>query len=375
MFNQKKLAVAVTVALGASVGFMSSAQATSSLFFPHVVGSQTVASVVTVINTAGGRIAQYTNGNLHQTLWTKNIEGTEDAANARVCKDYNQYVTTSFNDITTFDVYGEFGQDTNGIMFENRVTTNRVDNSDDPNWSVGLGADVELPQRGFLLVSNEDFSSITDEGVLRGEAFIFEFAAGATWGYQAANRNPDVASGDSIPFYDYVGAASADNSALAIMPYDEFATALMVTPLPNRALPVGDAARTQNVGNLSTNIRLSQRAGGIGGFFDRDENPFSRTNGKSVVCVGRIDMQNLLFGANGPAGQFLDGGWSTLEINAGGATVTGTGSTANSSTGNSNAVVFKLEYNISDTINGEPVVGTFNNAIHILPPGLGWVTP
>lgn len=346
MLNQKKLAVAVTVALGASVGFMSSAQATSSLFFPHVVGSQTVASIVTVINTAGGRIAQYTNGNLHQTLWTKNIEGAEDAANNRECKDYNQYVTTSFNDITSFDVYGEFGQATNGILFENRVTTNRVDNSNDPNWSVGLGADVELPQRGFLLVSNEDNSSITDEGVLRGEAFIFEFAAGATWGYQAANRNPDP-----IPRFDYSGTASADNAALAIMPYDEFSTALMITP-------VNDVGGTQNVGNLDTTVRLSQRAGGIGGFFDRDENPFSRTNGKKVVCVGRIDMENLLFGANGPAGQFLDGGWSTLEING---------------TGESDAVVFKLEYNLTDTINGEPVVGTFNNATHILPPDNGWV--
>ncbi len=347
MLNQKKLAVAVTVALGASVGFMSSAQATSSLFFPHVVGSQTVASVITVINTAGGRIAQYTNGNLHQTLWTKNIQGDEDTVNNKECKDYNQYVTTSFNDITSFDVYGEFGQDSNGILFENRVTTNRVDNSNDPNWSVGLGADVELPQRGFLLVSNEDNSSITDEGVLRGEAFIFEFAAGATWGYQAANRNPDP-----IPNYDYSGTASADNAALAIMPYDEFSTALMVTPV-NGPVPPG-----QNVGNLSTTIKLTQRYGGIGGFFDRDENPFSRSNGKKVVCVGRIDMENLLFGANGPAGQFLDGGWTTLEING---------------TAPSNAVVFKLEYNLTDTINGEDVVGTFNNATHILPPGNGWV--
>lgn len=348
MLNQKKLAVAVTVALGASVGYMSSAQATSSLFFPHVVGSQTVASIVTVINTAEGRIAQFTNGNLHQTLWSKNIEGSEDAANNRVCNDYNQYVTTSFNDITSFDVYGEFGQATNGILFENRVTTNRVNISNDPNWSVGLGADVVLPQRGFLLVSNEDNSSITDEGVLRGEAFIFEFAAGATWGYQAANRNPD-----SVPHYDYSEAASADNAALGIMPYDEFSTALMITP-------VNDPGDSQNRGDWKTSVRLAQAGGpnAIGGFFDRDENPFSRTNTKTVVCVGRIDVENLLFGANGPAGQFLDGGWSTLQING---------------SSDSDAVVFKLEYNLTDTINGEPVTGVFNNATHILPPGVGWV--
>lgn len=335
MLNQKKLAVAVTVALGASVGFMSSAQATSSLFFPHVVGSQTVASILTVINTAGGRIAQYTNGNLHQTLWTKDAGSNSDE-----CEDYNQWVTTSFNDITSFDVYGEFGQNTKGILFENRVTTDRVDNSNDPSWS--LGANTTLPQRGFVLVDNEDNSSITDEGILRGEAFIFEFAAGATWGYQAANR----INGS----YDYAGSASADNASIGILPYDEFETALMVTPVGNY----------QAVGNLKTYISLSQTPGGHFGFFDRDENPFSISRSASVTCVGRVDVQDLLFGANGPTGQFLDGGWTTVEINATG-------------TADSNAVVFKLEYNMSDVFNGEPVTGVFNNATHILPYGNGWV--
>jgi hypothetical protein len=339
MLNQKKLAVAVTVALGASVGFMSSAQAKTSLFFPHVVGSETVASILTVINTAGGRIAQYTNGNLHQTLWTKNI-AKGSASNTDPCFDYNQWVTTSFNDITSFDVYGEFGQATKGILFENRVTTDRVDNSNDPSWS--LGANATLPQRGFMLVDNEDNSSITDEGILRGEAFIFEFAAGATWGYEAANRLDGS--------YDYLEAASADNMPIGILPYDEFETALMVTPVGSY----------QAVGDLSTKISFTQTPGGYRGFFDRDENPFSISRDAKVVCVGRVDVQDLLFGENGPTGQFLDGGWTTVEINSTGIE-------------DSNAVVFKLEYNMTDNFNGEPVTGVFNNATHILPKGNGWV--
>jgi hypothetical protein len=318
---------------------MSSAQATSSLFFPHVVGSQTVASILTVINTASGRIAQYTNGNLHQTLWTKDVSKGA-ASNTDPCLDYNQWVTTSFNDITSFDVYGEFGQDSKGILFETRVTTNRVDHTNDPSWS--LGANEILPQRGFLLVDNEDNSSITDEGTLRGEAFIFEFAAGATWGYQAANR---INGG-----YNYAGSASADDASIGILPYDEFETALMVTPV----------GTNQDVPNLSTKISLTQRPGGRQGFFDRDENPFSISRDARVVCVGRVDVQDLLFGANGPTGQFLDGGWTTVEIN-------------NTGTRDSNAVVFKLEYNMSDTFNGESVTGVFNNATHILPYGNGWV--
>ena len=348
MLNQKKLAVAVTVALGASVGFMSSAQATSSLFFPHVVGSQTVASIITVINTAGGRVAQYTNGNLHQTLWTKNIDPAAGSTrpDLRECEDYNQWVTTSFNDITSFDVYGEFGQETNGILFENRVKTDRVDNSNDPNWS--LGANTTLPQRGFLLVDNEDNSSITDEGILRGEAFIFEFAAGATWGYQAASRNPHTGA------YNYSAAVSADNAAIGILPYDEFETGLMVTPV-DVVVPID-----QNQGDLKTVISLSQRPYGTRGFFDRDENPFSISRSENVTCVGRVDVEDLLFSANGATGQFLDGGWTTVEINT---------RTAD----DSNAVVFKLEYNMTDTFNGESVTGVFNNATHILPAGGTWV--
>jgi hypothetical protein len=345
MLNQKKLAVAVTVALGASVGFTSSAQAVSSLFFPHVVGSQSVASIISVINTASNRVAWYTNGNLHQTLWTKSWVG--EASNAAACEDYNQYVTTSFNDITSFDVYGQFGQATNGILFENRVTTDRVDNSNDPNWSVGIN--TTLPQRGFLLVSNEDSSSITDEGVLRGEAFIFEFGAGATWGYQAASRNP---VGEN---YDYATAVSADNAAIGILPYDEFETGLMVTPVDVVA-PID-----QNQGALSSVISLTQRPGGTRGFFDRDENPFSISRDRTVTCVGRVDVEDLLFSTNGAFGQFLDGGWTTLEINARGGEP------------DSNAIVFKLEYNMTDSFNGEAVTGVFNNATHILPAGGTWV--
>ncbi len=351
MLNQKKLAVAVTVALGASVGFMSPAQATSSLFFPHVVGSQTVASIITVINTASNRIAQYTNGNLHQTLWTKNIDPATSTTkpDLRACEDYNQWVTTSFNDITSFDVYGEFGQNTKGILFENRVTTDRVDNSNDPNWS--LGANTTLPQRGFLLVDNEDNSSITDEGILRGEAFIFEFAAGATWGYQAASRSTHDGT------YDYSTAVSADNAAIGILPYDEFETGLMVTPV-DIVTPVD-----QNQGALSTNIALSQKPYGTRGFFDRDENPFSISRSETIVCVGRVDVEDLLFSANGASGQFLDGGWTTVEIN----------SRASSAGDDSDAIVFKLEYNITETFNGEDVTGVFNNATHILPKGGSWV--
>jgi hypothetical protein len=358
MLNQKKLAVAVTVALGASLGAMSVAQATSSLFFPQVVGSQTVASIVTVMNTASGRVGQFTNGNLHLTLWSKQL--TDPATdNLKVCDEINEYRTTSFNDIATFDLFGEFGQATNGMLFENNVPTRNVDWRGDATWSIGDF--LNLPRRGFLLVSNEDNSSITGQGKLKGEIFIFEFAAGATWGYQAAERNEGA-----LPTFDYSGAQSAAGQAVAIMPYEEIDTALMVTP-------VNGAGFTQNRGDIPAAIALTQTwvdGKNVLGLFDRDENPISRNNGASVVCVGRVDVDGILWGTNAIPTRYLDGGWANVVIQGGVYKDYDAAGTLQTVTA-AGASVFKLEYNITDTFNGEAVTGTFNNATHLMPTS-GW---
>ena len=54
MLNQKKLTVAIAIAVGASAAAIGSASA-GQLFFPQAVVSDTVTTVVSVINTQEAR--------------------------------------------------------------------------------------------------------------------------------------------------------------------------------------------------------------------------------------------------------------------------------------------------------------------------------
>jgi hypothetical protein len=349
MLNQKKLAIAVTTALAASFGAVSATQASETLFFPHVVGSATVASIVTVINSDSSTDSDTTNYPLHLALWSKQILPSEADTNKAICTETNVLRPTSANDIVTFDLFGKFGQANYGVLFEDDLVTENVKVGARGTWSIGKG--LTAPRRGFLLV--DQTQSDPDLG-LDGEIFIFEFAAGATWGYEAFNN-------ETYKDFDYSDAASESGKGVAIMPYDEMATAFLVTPT--------DLA-DQRKGNIKAGIFMSyDESDDYGtGIFDRDENPLSKTNGTEVTCVGRVDVQNLIFGNASLIDNEPFGGWGTLQIEAISGTKAVGSPTSASDTGSSGAVVFKIEYNISDTFNGETVPGVFNNATHILPP-------
>jgi len=347
MLNQKKLAIAVTTALAASFGAVSATQASETLFFPHVVGSATVASIVTVINSDSSTVSDTTNYPLHLALWSKQIQPSEAATNAAICTETNVLRPTSANDIVTFDLFGKFGQSNFGVLFEDDLVTENVNVGGRGTWSIGKG--LTTPRRGFLLVDQTQ-----DDGDLGldGEIFIFEFAAGATWGYEAFDN--------SYRNFDYSYAASASGKGVAIMPYDEIETGLMVTPTD---------LHDQRKGNIKASLFMAYDAlDSYGtGIFDRDENPLSKTNGTDVTCVGRVDVQDLIFGSASLIDNEPFGGWGSLVIQGITGSVSTNATRTFSDTGSSGAVVYKLEYNISDTFNGEPVTGVFNNATHILP--------
>lgn len=107
MLKQNKLAIAVAMTLGATMGGVSLAQATSPnnshLFFPQVAGGGSVASIVTVVNEAPGAVGDYTNGLIHLRLWSK--PWTSAASNTATCGEGNEYPATSYNDIVTFDLF------------------------------------------------------------------------------------------------------------------------------------------------------------------------------------------------------------------------------------------------------------------------------
>ncbi|NEX19236.1 hypothetical protein G3480_02730 [Thiorhodococcus mannitoliphagus] len=320
MFAKSTLASAVAAAIGASAVGIQTAQA-DSVFFPYLALSETVASVVSVVNT--GQAAN----ELHYRLYYKSKAAAEDKA--APCVEFDVRRPTSPNDIQTFDVSGKFGSETQGVLFNDPGINN--------DWGTATFAfaATQLPARAYLLVDDNDSS--TGEDTLSGEVFVFEYGSGAAWGYQAYSNDATN--------YNYSGYASEYGAQVNLLPFDEFETAFFVTPVGVDMAPNGTSS-------LEATIWLG--SAGTTEVYDRDENPISGALPVNVVCVGRVDVEDLLSPIT----------YDTLEPTGGWAQVYNEGSAAAGGTG---AVVIKLEYNMGDTFNGEPVGGTYNNAEMIAP--------
>jgi hypothetical protein len=309
-----------------------------------------------------------TNGNLHLRLWSKEYTNLMDGDNLkakakdRVCEERNVVLTTSYNDIATFDVYGTFGQgeDPAGLLFEGNLKEENVNHKN--NLSFSVGASLDKPQRGFLLVDNSGEAS---EAILFGEAFIFDFGNGATWGYMAYSNGVTAAA--SRFNFRQAGMPEGEPAPIALMPFDEFATGLMVTPVSNW---------NQNQGDIDAEIGLVyaldySQTPALYGMYDRDENPLSGGDPVSVTCIGRVDPKDIL----SPFNSWADGGWTSVVVEPDELDIFNC-SEAELATGGgkcrrAGAVVYKLEYNLGNTFNGQEVQGTFNNAIELESPFYG----
>lgn len=354
MFAKNTLASAVAAAIGVSAAGIAQAD---SVFFPYAAISQTVTTIVSVINTAG--VGQnWTQGgavggtHLHYRFYYKSGAAVSDKLAA--CEEYDEYLPTSQNDIQTIDLGGVFAADTAGVMFNDPSINNKWQQS---GRDYAFGRNV-APARGYLYVDNSD-ATATD--TLAGEAFVFEFGSGAAWGYQAHNSDTS----------DYTFAASQSPSNVALMPFDEITTAFFVTPVDLDQAP-----------DFSNNYRARVEfvTSARGDLYDRDENLISGTVPQDVVCVARVDASEML--SDGTLARLTDGGWGRIwnyrvVLNGGAwvpavydAGVSGGISVAPGSSRNNSddgAVVIKLEYNLGGTINGEAVGGTYNNAIMFAP--------
>lgn len=366
MLKQNKLAVAVTAALGASIGAMGTAQAAKweTLFIPHIVKSNTVTTIVSVINH--GAVADSTDL-LHYALFYKRLTG--DTPNLNACEEINYDLSTSPNDIQTFDVTGAFGEGTLGVLFNDPSI-----NNDWEGWnrSYAMARNVSGAARAFLLVDNKGVDAATNSSQsLAGEAFVFEWGEGAAWGYQGwANDGDGPVLAAGLGAFDYSDAASNGTNAtltvndnplasVPILPLDEFATAFMDTPVDDSAS--GD----QRNRYLINGIKFD------GEMFDRDENPISGQATQYVRCVGRVDVQSLLEEA--AEAELVDGGWGSFTLTDGNNTAAaGANGTGNNTT---RAVVYKLEYNLGDTFNGETIGGLYNNAFQYHDQDLGGNNP
>lgn len=383
MYAKKKLATAVAIAAGSiAIGGMQAVQA-DSVFFPHLVGSNTITSIVSVINTADG-IGLYPGSKLHYTMYSKN-----DPAD-KVCTEYNVFLPTSKNDIQTIDIAGLLDKDGElGVLFDDPSINNKWKQA---NEDYALGRALGLPFRGYMIVDNAVGADPVkcDDGdrcqqpvsTVRGEVFMFDYSAGAAWGYQGFTQNGDDPAANETyagSEFDYSYAKTASGIPVNMLPFDEFSTAFLVTPVNINNY---DAFETdwqpENMRPFPVNDYDAQIAfvtptypqGSSAALYDRDENPVSGSLPANVHCIGRVEAQSLLTAAT--ANRLVKGGWGNLVNRRVNVKDVFTGSVLppNLQPGfddRTGAVIYKVEYNLGPVFNGQPVNGVFNSGMLLLP--------
>jgi len=298
-----------------------------ALLFPYVVVSSNVTTFLSVVNHDSNAT-----GALHYAYFYK----TKPDDRSEVCEEGDFWRNSSPEDIVTFDVGGVYGSATGGVLF-NDPGAGTTSGGGPYTGSFDVLSTLS-PTRAFLVVDNGQ----NNDAELYGEALVFDHALGAAWGYRAYNSldgqalNPDFSNSQEVQ-----GEVLNDleRTPIQLLPLTEFQTLFFVTP-------VGD---NQDWGGWSAGIQLWDVNPANGQnivAWDRDENPVSGINPVDVTCVGAVTPQDMMSAL--AQSMLQDGGWTYVDIFSG---------------NTSDAVVFKLEYNLGGTINGEPISGTLNTAV------------
>ncbi|MCC8998044.1 MAG: hypothetical protein LM522_00865, partial [Candidatus Contendobacter sp.] len=146
-----------------------------------------------------------------------------------------------------------------------------------------------------------------------------------------------------------------------------FATgAVANTPVINGRAIVGPRRQTRS--DLTTEILLAgdNPNSDTTVAFDRDENPISGQQPRTVTCVGAIDAETLLSeGARREFGEF--GGWSAVAVRSPGPLAELSGDpnrpTAARTRNTNQAIVIKLEFRPDGQFLGQPLNSAFNSAL------------
>ena len=344
-FKATKIATAVAAGLGLSMVGMNAAKA-DSILFPQIVLSDTVTTILSVVNDNFTALNQ-----LHYRYYSK------AGAATGACSEYDFWNGTSANDIVTFDMGAYFsGEDAQGVLFE--PTRTAAVYTDD--FAI-LGRQGRTPTRGYVLVDNAPFSPAepfpAPTAKLAGEAIVIEVATGSAWGYQAYNAadiwgystvleallliNPydfsdRVETNGEVLATPPAGTSVIDQKAnfwvpMAIMPWDQINSALLVTA-------VSENMGTNGSYGVSTSLRLRGTAEGADRImFNRDERAYSGPGSATITCVGRVEVEDMV--GETVRQSTPQGGWSNLTVTAG------------------QAIVFKAEINTALPVE----TGTFNN--------------
>lgn len=332
------------IALGVALAAGTVAAQADTLFFPNVAASSQVTTLVSVITPVvnGFNSSGAVGGNrLHWIYVGKNSNGGA-SMNPLTCREVNYYLPHSVNDIQTVDL-GEVisNAEDRGVLFNDPGKNN--------SWRADLDGSLltyamaaryragAAVTRGYLLV--EDVNGPGRVNNLSGYATIFDYGAGAAWGYVAKELATDAP------------ALATQNIQVELWPFAEMVTRFFVTPFANPGMRPTEA----NFGTLKAEVKMEAfpAAPGTAVAFDRDENAVSGSQPDGMFCIGAADAGNLL--SPGAVNVLPYGGWSNFVVNA--------------IAPATSAVVYQLNFGgagtgTTGTVNGRPM-GTFNNGYEV----------
>jgi hypothetical protein len=324
----KKAVISVTmvIALLLSMGAWVKDASADAIMFPWVVRSADVTTVISVVNTAETDAEAsglpFHNNRIHVEYWHK-ITTANDQEEA--CTEYNFEVTSSKDDMVTWDMAGHFN---GGLPMFN----------DESNEVIGV-PDMTLavadPRRAFLLVDNNTEALVESgckadpgpydtgcnkDGTMYGEAIIIEHKTGAAWGYIAYNawggqRDPSDSDGQDLEFGD-IGdqqgevIGDSETTQMTLMNPNDATTKLFVTPTDVEDEPQDNGRDLdQRRGNWNTRVQLCrfpEREGSGepytgdctgGGIWNNEEGGFSFTEKKNIVCTTADNIVDFFGGA------------------------------------------------------------------------------
>ena len=312
------LSVMVCMVMLLSLGAWVKDASADAILFPWVVRSADVTTVLSVVNTAETDAEAsglpFHNNKIHIEYWHKmTTENLQDEA----CTEYNFEVTSSKDDMVTWDMAGHFNS---GLPMFND-TSNEVISAPDMTLAV---AD---PRRAFLIVDNNTESLVDSQtnvdGTMYGEAIVVEHKTGAAWGYIAYNAAGGVKVTDLDQNLDFSDEGHRDQQGEVIgdsettqttlLNPNDATTKLFVTPTENW-VNEDRGVQSQRTGNLNATVQLCRfperqtENGGIdgdpytgsctgGGIWNNEEGGFSFTEKKNIVCTAADNIVDFFGGA------------------------------------------------------------------------------
>lgn len=323
-----KIALGVALAAGTVA-----AQAADTLWFPHVVHSGVVTTILTVIDAGGTNYATAQPHHMHYIYKVGFAGETSAQINAKPCEESDGLYPFSKYDVQSFDVGGVLSSNNEGVLFNDPGVKNAWAGKQYARSRNALVATGGVGTRGYWVVEDAEAAA----GALEGYATIFDYSTGSAWGYRAETFGS--AAHTPVEFSAH------------LMPPRETVSRLLVTPYGTAADMI--PASTGYSNTLTTGVVPVPLDGSLA-IVDRDENIESGTQTANVMCVGTVDLLYLTSGASRT--HVNDGGWMKV------ATVPGTGGT-----GTANAVVYQLDFGgqgaTNSQMNGVSYPGTWNNLI------------